>query len=90
MKDSKTVVWKLAQFLATQNLRMAGWELAHFLNRNGCLTSYGTKYTVDGGQGIHHLISCTYKWLDGIGLKEEANLVATAFVDSCGEYAYNK
>lgn len=87
MNDKKLYIWKLATFLHSQSMVMSGEELAEHLNRNDFLTSYGTEY--QGGRGTYRLIKETWKWLnDSLGLSNEADYVAKAFVTADGGYAY--
>ena len=65
---------------------MSGEELAEHLNRNNFLTSYGTEY--QGGRGTYKLISETYNWLKDLGLQNEADKIAEAFVKPNGDFAY--
>ena len=86
-RETKTYVWRLAQFLAEQAKVMSGRELADHLNRNEIRTTYGERYA--GGRGIYKLVRETYKWLaEGLGLEEEAEKVAVSFVKDDGTYAY--
>ena len=87
MNDKKVYVWKLADFLANNEKIMSGEELAEHLNRNKFLTSYGEEY--QGLRGTYRLIGQTYRWLyDDLGLPDEADKVARAFVKPDGTYAY--
>ena len=49
MNAKKLYVWKLADFLERNGMRMSGEELTEHLNRNKFLTSYGETY--EGGRG---------------------------------------
>ncbi|MCX7000489.1 MAG: hypothetical protein NT106_09390 [Candidatus Sumerlaeota bacterium] len=87
MNEKKLYVWKLADFLSQHDMRMSGKELADHLNRNNFLTSYGSTYK--GGKGTYKLISETWHWLhDELGLEDEANKIAEAYVKPDGSYAY--
>ena len=86
MNQKKTYIWKLAIFLASNGMKMSGEELAEHLNRNNFLTSYGTEY--QGGRGTYKLISETYNWLKDLGLQNEADKIAEAFVKANGDFAY--
>jgi hypothetical protein len=86
MNAKKFYVWKLADFLERNGMRMSGEELAEHLNRNKFLTSYGETY--EGGRGTYKLIRETWSWLNEIGLPDEAEKVAKAFVKPDGSYAY--
>ena len=87
INQKKTYVWRLAEFLDRYDMRMSGEELADHLNRNDFLTEYGEKYA--GGRGTYALIRETWKWLqEDLGLPEEAEKVARAFVKPDGGYAY--
>ena len=87
MNEKKTYILRLATFLHANSMVMSGDELAAHLNRNSFLTSYGTEY--EGGRGTYRLIRQTWKWLnDELGLPQEAEHVALAFVKPDGGYAY--
>ena len=87
MINKKLYIWKLADFLVQNKMRMSGDELASHLNRNEFLTNYGSQY--EGGRGTYRLIHETYKWLhDDLNLKDEASKIAEAFVKPDGTYAY--
>lgn len=86
MNQKKTYIWKLAIFLASNGMKMSGEELADHLNRNNFLTSYGTEY--QGGRGTYKLIHETYNWLKDLGLQNEADKIAEAFVTPNGDFAY--
>ncbi len=87
MNEKKLYIWKLADFLAQYGMVMSGEELAAHLNRNEFLTSYGSEY--QGGRGTYTLIKQTWNWLhNDLGLYDEAEKVAKAFVKPDGSYAY--
>ena len=87
MNQKKVYVWRLAEFLDRNKMKMSGEELAEHLNRNRFLTEYGTQYT--GKRGTYTLIRETWAWLhDDLGLDDEAKKVAEAFVKPDGTYAY--
>jgi hypothetical protein len=87
MNAKKIYVWKLADFLDRNGMRMSGEELAEHLNRNSISTTYGGIY--EGGRGTYKLISETWNWLnDDLELPDEARKVANAFVKPDGTYAY--
>ena len=87
MNEKKAYIWKLASFLHSQSMVMSGEELAEHLNRNNFLTSYGTEY--QGGRGTYRLIRQTWDWLHNeLGMPNEAEHVAMAFVKPDGGYAY--
>lgn len=87
MKQKKVYVWRLAEFLDRNKMKMSGEELAEHLNRNNFLTEYGTQY--EGKRGTYTLIHETWIWLnDDLGLDDEAKKVAEAFVKPDGTYAY--
>lgn len=88
INEKKLYIWKLAEFLYSNNMVMSGSELAEHLNRNNFLTSYGSEFK--GKRGVFTLIQYTYDWLDELKLKQEAEKVARAFVNEKGEYAYEK
>lgn len=88
MNNKKVYIWKLAEFLSNNKMRMSGEELAEHLNRNNFLTNYGTEY--QGGRGTYKLISETWNWVkNDLHLPEEAEKIADAFVKPDGSYAYN-
>ena len=87
MNRKKLYIWRLAAFLADQDMTMSGDELAEHLNRNDFLTGYGTQY--EGKRGIYTLIRETWKWVkEDLALDAEADKVARAFVKPDGSYAY--
>jgi hypothetical protein len=87
MNVKKLYVWKLADFLCQNGMKMSGDELAQHFNRNQVLTSYGTEYA--GGRGTYTLIHEMWHWLnDDLGLPDEAKKVAQAYVKPDGTYAY--
>jgi hypothetical protein len=87
MNLKKLYLWRLADFLTSHNMRMSGEELAAHLNRNNFLTEYDATY--EGGRGTYTLIRETWRWVhDELGLDEEAEKVAKAFVKPDGTYAY--
>ena len=87
MNKKKLYIWRLAAFLSEHQMVMSGEELAEHLNRNGFLTSYGTEY--EGKRGTYKLITETCKWVnEELGLDDEAEKVAKAFVTPDGGYAY--
>lgn len=87
MNQKKLYIWRLASFLHQYGMRMSGEELADHLNRNGFLTAYGSEYA--GGRGTYKLIRETWHWVhDDLGLDEEAQRIAEAFVKPDGSYAY--
>lgn len=89
MDKKKIYIWKLADFLSNNGMKMSGEELAAHLNRNNFLTNYETEY--QGGRGTYTLIHATWNWLhNDLELPEEAEKIADAFVNSNGEYAYDK
>ena len=87
MNKKKLYVWRLASFLSDHGMMMSGEELADHLNRNKFLTSYGEEY--QGGRGTYKLIRETWNWVnEELGLDDEAEKVAKAFVKPDGSYAY--
>ena len=87
MNKKKLYVWRLASFLSDHQMVMSGEELADHLNRNKFLTSYGEEY--QGGRGTYKLIKETWNWVnEELGLDDEAEKVAKAFVKPDGSYAY--
>ena len=87
MNQKKLYVWELARFPHSHGKTMSGPELADHLNRNKIGTSYGTEYA--GERGTYTLIRETWKWpQEELGLEDEAQQVARAFVKADGMYAY--
>jgi hypothetical protein len=87
MNRKRVYVWQLSRFLTDHGMTMSGDELAQHLNRNHILTEYGDAYI--GKRGTFTLIREVGSWLsDELGLPDEAEKVASAFVLSTGEYAY--
>ena len=89
MNLKKLYIWRLATFLHAHDKKMSGSELAAHLNRNNILTASGSEFK--GGRGSFKLIKETWRWVhDDLGLEEEAEHIAKAFVDVSGEFAYDK
>ena len=87
MNKKKVYIWRLADFLSANSMKMSGEELAAHLNRNNFVTSDGEEYK--GGRGTYKLIRETYHWLvKELDLQEEADKVAEAYVKSDGSFAY--
>ena len=87
MSNNQLYIWRLACFLAENNKKMSGKELANHLNRNSMKTINGTQYI--GKRGIYMLISQTWKTLfEKLNFQEEAEKVAKSFVKPDGSYAY--
>lgn len=86
MNTKKMYLVKLANFLVANEMTMSGQELADHLNRNEFLTVYGTEY--EGGRGVYHLLSQTWKWLNDLGLEDEAKKFPNAYVKGNGEYPW--
>jgi hypothetical protein len=87
MNQKKLYVWRLARFLRSHGMIMSASELAEHLNRNEFLTAYKTQFA--GGRGTYRLIKTTYDWVAvDLGLVDEADYIAKAFVDGKGNYAY--
>lgn len=86
MNEKKVYLWKLAEFLYFNEKQMSVPELATHLNRNNFLTSYGTEY--QGKRGTYTLVSETYKWLESLGLIEEAKKVSVTFPKPDDSFAY--
>jgi len=79
MNRKKLYIWRLARFLREHQMTMSGEELAEHLNRNRFLTEYGEEY--QGKRGTYRLISATWELVhDQLGLEDEANYIADAFV----------
>jgi hypothetical protein len=89
MNKKKLYIWRLASFLHSHQMSMSGEELATHLNRNNFMTSYGKEFR--GGRGTYKLITATWRWVhDDLGLPDEAEHIAKAFVNSEGGYPYEK
>jgi len=89
MNAKKLYVWRLATFLYGHDMKMSGSELADHLNRNNFLTSSGNEFK--SGIGPFNLIRATWHWVhDDLGLEQEAENIANAFVDADGGYAWIK
>lgn len=87
MNTIKHYVWQLASFLKSFGMTMSGEELAEHLNRNNFLTSYRSEY--QGGIGTYTLIRETWKWVQNdLGLPNEAQKIAEAFVKPDGSFSY--
>ena len=87
MNKKKLYIWRLASFLHQHGMTMSGEELAEHLNRNKFLTSYGEQYK--GGRGTYKLIRETWQWVhDELGIDDEADKIAAAYVKPDGSYAY--
>jgi hypothetical protein len=85
MSAKKFYVWKLADFLSRNSMKMSGEELADHLNRNGFLTGEGKEY--QGGRGTYKLIRETWIWLhDALGLPSEAKKVYEAYCKPDGSH----
>ena len=66
--------------------KITGGQLVILLNQNGYTTNYGTQYV--GGRGVYKLIHAVYDWQISIGQKNNADIIAYAFTNQDGEYAY--
>jgi len=87
MNRKKLYIWRLANFLRSYGMTMSASELADHLNRNNFMTAYGTEYS--GGRGTFRLITETWRWVhNDLGLDDEAQNVARAYVTEDGRYAY--
>jgi hypothetical protein len=89
MNQKRLYVWRLATFLNAHGMKMSNEELAAHLNRNGFMTQYGTQFA--GGRGTFRLIQSTWKWVhEELGLEDEAENVAQAYVKPDGTHAWDK
>jgi hypothetical protein len=89
MNRKKLYIWRLANFLRSNGMTMSGEELAAHLNRNNFMTAYGEEYA--GLRGTYTLITQTYRWVDiDLGLNDDAENIAKAYVKPDGTYAYEK
>ena len=79
---------ELADFLVDRNLVMTGEELQALFNKNDIRTSYGTKYSEDGGRGIHRVIKCAWNHYNKKGEYQIALNIARAFVGKNLHYTY--
>ena len=79
---------KVADFLVQNDMVMTGQQLAMLLNTNGIKKTDGSKFTEQGGVGIHHVISCAYHYYHKRGDRLTALKIARAFVNKYGHYAY--
>lgn len=82
------LIAELADFLVTRELVMTGEELQSIFNKNNIKTSYGTKYSEDGGRGIHRVIKCAWKYFYNKGEQQIALNIARAFVGKNLHYTY--
>jgi hypothetical protein len=81
-------IWRLATFLRSNNKEMSAEELVDHLNRNGFTTQRGTEH-VKAGHGPYRIISATWHWInDDLGLHNEAENVALAYVKPDGTHAW--
>jgi len=78
----------LASFLIDKDLRMTGEELQALFNKNNIKTSYGTKYSEEGGRGIHRVIKCVWKYFYNKGEQQIALNISRAFVGKNLHYTY--
>ena len=89
MNKKKLYIWKLANFLWMNDMKMGVEELATHPNRNNFKTGYDTQY--EGGRGTYTLVSATYRWVhDELGLPDEATAIAEAYVKPDGTHAWDK
>lgn len=86
MNPRTAFVYERALQLDRRQLTITGRELAREVNDAGLRTSYGARY--QGGRGIYTLIRCTYTAVLQEFGPAAADVVANAFVNSKGQYAY--
>ncbi len=86
MSESMRFVADEAMRLIRSGQTAWGGLLSDLLNNSGHRTSYGSLYS--GGRGIFTLIRTTWKRLMAMGLADQAEAVARAFVKANGRYAY--
>ena len=67
---------------------MTGEELQALFNKNDIKTSYGTKYSEEGGRGIHRVIKCAWKHFYNKGEQQIALNISRAFVGKNLHYTY--
>lgn len=84
----RAFVAKLAKFLVDNNVVMSGQELQELFNRNKIRTQYGTKYSTEGGRGIHRVVSNIWSYYYHKGDYQTAYNISRAFVDKYNRYAY--
>jgi hypothetical protein len=83
-------IWRLATFLHSNGKHMAAQELVDHLNRNNFKTQRGAPY-LKVGKGPFAIIAATWRWVHNeLGLEEEAEHIALAYVQMDGRYAYDK
>src|ERR1700733_10679840 len=88
MNRKKWYIWQLGRFLHGHGMTMSGQELADHLNRNNFRTGYGTEF--EGARGTYTIIDATWRWVnDDLGLGDEANGIAMAFVKPDGTHAWS-
>lgn len=78
----------LAHFLVSKGLVMTGEELQVLFNKNNIRTSYGSKYSEDGGRGIHRVIKLAWKYYHNKGQYQVALDISRAFVGKNLKYTY--
>jgi hypothetical protein len=89
MNAKKLYVWRLAKFLHSYVMVISADELAAHLNRNGFTTGYGEEF--QGGRGTYTLIRETWRWVhDDLGLEDESEAIAGAYVKPDGSHAWDK
>lgn len=88
MRYKREYLAKLATFLVNNDSVMSGKELQELFNRNGILTNNGCEYSINGGQGIHRVISNVWAYYFNNKDFQTAYNIARAFVNQNGEYAY--
>ena len=86
--DKREFVLDIAKNLILNNNKMYAQDLVALLNNNNFKTNRNEHYV--GGIGIFKLISSIYKWLEVSNRDADAELIAKAFVDAKGEYAYQR
>lgn len=85
--DSKSAVCAIAKALSSIGATMSASHLAELLNAYGIRTRRGTCY-IPGTRGIYKVISSVYA--KAVAEKNDAlaRMLADAFLDSHGRYAY--
>ncbi len=83
-------IWRLATFLHSNGKHMSAQELVDHLNRNNFKNQRGAPYT-RVGKGPFAIIAATWRWVnDKLGLEEEAEHIAQAYVQMDGKHAWDK
>jgi hypothetical protein len=77
----------LATTLVAHRDTMTFGQLAQALNANGFQTTYNTPY--NGGRGVAKLVHSVWDDLNAIGDVRHRDMVAVAFTNANGDYAYD-